>query len=201
MPDPNAAYRRYNERNKRLARRLSLLRAYADRVLDVGAGAGHVAESIRDELRATVVCVEADLVAVKRLTQLGFEVHSSIEEVRGSFDLILLIEVIEHLDDPLLLLRALREHLMPDGRIFLTTPCGRLRSGSIKTNAYDTPEHVQFFTERSLCTALLSAGFSAPRFVLINELYPEFGLFRRIGRQLRMLVRGPTHLVTFVGRA
>ena len=53
--------------------------------------------------------------------------------------------------------------------LFLTTPCGRMRTGSTNTNAYDTREHVQFFTERSLSAALARAGFGPFRFLVRNN--------------------------------
>ena len=119
--------------------------------------------------------------------------QSSLDECERDFDAILLIEVLEHMDSPVELLRALKSHLKPGGQLFLSTPCGELRWGSRRTNAYDTPEHIHFFTEKSLVLALNLAGFTKICFRTVLAMYPyEWDLLSRS----RALLRGMTRLVS-----
>jgi 2-polyprenyl-3-methyl-5-hydroxy-6-metoxy-1,4-benzoquinol methylase len=121
---------------------------------------------------------------------------------------VLLIEVIEHVADPVDFLGGLRKHLDPEGQIFLTTPCGELRNGSRATNAYDTPEHVQFFTEKSLRLTVKKAGFRDITYEYIDALYPRstsvlsLATFKRfatrIARPIVATLQGPRHLTGFI---
>jgi SAM-dependent methyltransferase len=175
-------------------------------VLDFGSGAGHIAHALRNRVRS-VTCVEADGEAQAWLRQNGLDLRESLAACDGDYDAALLVEVVEHLEDPIAVLRELRCHLAPSGNVFLTTPCGETRVGDHRTNAYDTPEHVQFFTERSLSLAARAAGFHSIRFVWLPQLYPEParpGLRRAISavrRQLMPLlsrIRGHSHLVAYL---
>jgi 2-polyprenyl-3-methyl-5-hydroxy-6-metoxy-1,4-benzoquinol methylase len=120
----------------------------------------------------------------------------------------LLIEVIEHVPDPVGFLDHLKRCLDLEGQIFLTTPCGELRNGSRATNAYDTPEHVQFFTEKSLRLAIKKAGFRDITYEYIDALYPRntsvlsSATFKRfatkIARPILATIQGPRHLTGFI---
>jgi len=103
---------------------------------------------------------------------LGFRIHDSIQDLNETFGAITLIEVIEHMSDPVSTLRYVRHLLHQEGKLFLTTPCGQRESGIRNTNAYDTPEHVQFFTQKSLELCAVRAGFRSIQLERISELYP-----------------------------
>ena len=101
----------------------------------------------------------------------------------GRYDVVTAIEVIEHLPDPLLLLRACRRLLRPGGLVFLTTgnaaPHRDLRRWS-----YVYPEvHVSFFEPRTLERALTLTGFRPERrgFVPGFEKIIRFKLLKRLG--------------------
>jgi SAM-dependent methyltransferase len=175
-------------------------------VLDFGSGSGHVALAVRERVGA-VTCVEADEGAQRWLRSQGLDLRAGLAECDRRYDAALLVEVIEHLDDPVGFLAALRGHLAPGGQVFLSTPCGETRLGDRRTNAYDTPEHVQFFTERSLARAALAAGYSTPRLVHLPELYPaapgllgalRHGLRHQLAMPLLNALRGYAHLVGYL---
>ena len=110
--------------------------------------------------------------------------------------------------DPVDFLDRSRKCLDPKGQIFLTTPCGELRNGSRTTNAYDTSEHVQFFTEKSLRLAIKKAGFRDITYEYIDALYPRstsvlsLATFKRfaanIARPILATLQGPRHLTGFI---
>jgi 2-polyprenyl-3-methyl-5-hydroxy-6-metoxy-1,4-benzoquinol methylase len=116
-----------------------------------------------------------------------------------------MIEVIEHVPDPVELLSELHRKLKPGGTIFLTTPCGRLRSGNRKTRAYDRAEHIHFFTERSLQAACRRAGLQEIDFEFVAAMYPlPTGAISKLAARmkhavsrLRAATEGHRHLVGF----
>jgi cyclopropane fatty-acyl-phospholipid synthase-like methyltransferase len=182
------------------------------RLLDVGAGSGHLARNLKKRLPGIeIVCVEKSESFRNQLARQGFSAVASLDSIssKHTFDAVLLIEVIEHVPDPVGFLEHLRRHLDLEGRIFLTTPCGELRNGSRDTNAYDTPEHVQFFTEKSLRLAVEKAGFRNIHYEYIEALYPRstsalsLATYKRLAmksaRPILARFQGPRHLTGFIG--
>ena len=155
-------------------------------------------------------CVEESETLRDRLERQGFTVSKNLDLIPSdrSFDAVLLIEVIEHVANPVDFLGRLRKCLDPEGQIFLTTPCGELRNGSRATNAYDTPEHVQFFTEKSLRLAVKKAGFRDIRYEYIEALCPRstsalsLATYKRLAmksaRPILARFQGPRHLTGFI---
>ena len=203
----------YAERNERLVAfwKDSRFVTQDSRLLDVGAGSGHLARSLEKRLPGIqILCVEESESLRNQLGRQGFAVAENLDSISSnrSFDAVLLIEVIEHVPDPVDFLDHLRRHLDLEGRIFLTTPCGELRNGSRATNAYDTPEHVQFFTEKSLRLAVKKAGFRDITYEYIDALYPRstsvlpFATFKRLAtktaRPILARFQGPRHLTGFI---
>lgn len=202
IAEPDSVATEYSERNVRLIRRLLTdgVLPTKGRVLDFGAGSGHFASALRDASGVTITCVEAEPASRARLKAHGFPTYVSLSEVQGSFDAVILTEVVEHVEDPVAILAALRSHLRDGGTMFLTTPCGETRARSTKTNAYETREHVHFFTERSLANAVKKAGFSTLKLRVLNEMYPHtrLSVVKDMLRPLRAALFGHRHLIGFV---
>jgi SAM-dependent methyltransferase len=69
----------------------------------------------------------------------------------GQFDIITLIEVIEHITDPVPFLKSVAALLAPGGTLFVTTGNAEPQLKSFFKLAYVLPEiHVSYFTPRSL---------------------------------------------------
>jgi 2-polyprenyl-3-methyl-5-hydroxy-6-metoxy-1,4-benzoquinol methylase len=181
------------------------------RLLDVGAGTGHLVRSVKSRLpEIEIHCVEESAPLREQLDHQGISVSQNLDAIASdrSFDAVLLIEVIEHVSDPVGFLARLRGLLASKGRIFLTTPCGELRNGRRTVNAYDTPEHVQFFTEKSLRRAVEKAGFRGITFEYIEALYPRspnalsLAAFKRlaknVARPFLSTLQGHRHLTGFI---
>jgi cyclopropane fatty-acyl-phospholipid synthase-like methyltransferase len=166
----------YAARNKILANRLvdiGLLTPRS-RILDIGSGLGHIMSAVRERLQdCRITCVEAAPKSIEHLHRNKFEVIEDFASLGGTgpYDLIFMVEVIEHLDDPVAVLSLCHSLLAAGGSIFLTTPCGELRWGSHSTAAYEIREHVQFFTPRSLCLAAKNAGFDSVKYLDMREFY------------------------------
>lgn len=96
--------------------------------LDVGCGAGLLAEPLA-RLGAKVTGVDAapevikvgrEHAAAQRL-EIDYRV-GAVEELAGQFDLVISLEVIEHVADPGEFLKALAARLAPNGLLILSTP-------------------------------------------------------------------------------
>jgi SAM-dependent methyltransferase len=105
--------------------------------------------------------------------------YRSLDEVRGTFDLILLVEVIEHLGfaEGLSLLAKLRELLAPGGRLLLTTP-----NTAHPTQYWQDPTHRTAWAYDFLGAVCLELGYVDLRcFRLLNAKLPAFVATRALG--------------------
>lgn len=158
------------ERARLLKPRLE--RSGARTVLDAGCGAGAlVAELTEGGLTATGLDVSGRAIeaAARAHPECRFVRHS-LEEVpwpvdRGSFDVVVSFEVIEHLLRPRRLLEGAHEALRPGGHLALTTPYhGLLKNLAVTVLAFDRHfavegDHVRFFSDAALRRLLAETGF------------------------------------------
>lgn len=138
--------------------------AKSGRLLDVGCGGGAFLQRMRDA-GWRVTGTEPDPNAAARLRdRLGFPVFSSVEEVESRperFDLITLSHVIEHVSDPLAILRQLAALLTPNGQLLITTPNVKGLGARLFGPAWrglEPPRHFNVFSPQSLAEAVRSAG-------------------------------------------
>lgn len=206
-PDPDAMLNVFAERNRRLINfwQKSGFLGTESKLLDFGAGPGHILRSVAAQLpNVSINCIEADATASKYLKSLNFNVFNDLSESTvGGYDAVLLIEVIEHVNDPVDLLRKLKSRLSPSGKIFATTGIGETRSGSRNTHIYDTPEHVHFWTENSFDVCCSKAGLAyTPAPAPAGYMYPRanwaIGLLRETAYTVRDVFMGRHHLVGFL---
>nr|WP_297425908.1 class I SAM-dependent methyltransferase [uncultured Actinotalea sp.] len=147
------------------------------RVLDVGCATGYLGAALK-ERGCTVSGVEIDPEAAVRAREVLDEVVvADLASVRltehfepGSFDVVVLGDVLEHLTDPLRLLRDARDVLVPGGSVVISLPNvshadvrlallqGRWRYGD---RGLLDRTHVVFFTVDSLLRLLAAAGLVA----------------------------------------
>jgi 2-polyprenyl-3-methyl-5-hydroxy-6-metoxy-1,4-benzoquinol methylase len=142
------------------------------RVLDVGCSAGALAAELSAR-GAVVDGIDSDPVAAQEATQHCRKVVvGDLETMQFDFDeeydVIVLADVLEHLRDPIALLRRLRPHLAPGGRVVVSTP--NIANWSMRllhlAGRWEYAErgimdrtHVHFFTRRSLLRAMAAAGY------------------------------------------
>ena len=137
------------------------------RLLDVGCGNGGFLIFARSA-GWDVVGLDLDPKAVKAARSQGLDVRGGnldvIDPDRDSFDGITLGHVIEHVHDPISVLRQCHALLKPCGWIWLDTPNveaqGHRRYGSTWRDL-DPPRHLVLFNRESLFLALENAGFQA----------------------------------------
>jgi 2-polyprenyl-3-methyl-5-hydroxy-6-metoxy-1,4-benzoquinol methylase len=146
---------------------LDMIRRYADnpRVLDVGAGNGYFVWLARTERgwRADGLEIsEAEAQFARETFNVEF-LPTTLDALTDQYDVITSFNVLEHVTDPLGLLRSMNSHIRPGGHLLLTTPnpsCihRRLR-GLQKWGMVAPPHHINLFTRRALTEALEQTGF------------------------------------------
>jgi SAM-dependent methyltransferase len=142
------------------------------RLIEIGTGAGFF---LKAAVRAGFDAYGLDLstaAAAYARTTLGLRViETSAEEMpfdAGYFDAAAMFEVIEHLRDPLGVVRAARRALKPGGRLILSTPNLDALSRRVLGDEWavlSPAEHLYYFTETTLRAMLLKGGFGSVRFV------------------------------------
>ena len=165
----------YGERNERL---LKLLlnwlknKNYPITFLDYGAGNAHVSRTFKKVLdtKVKIYCLEANPAFQDLYQKYGLIQIATPNELKEKIDFIYMIEVIEHLEDPIATMKQLRQSLNKNGSIFLSTPLGTRIENA--TNAYDTPSHLHFFSKKSFNLMLNKSGFTEIIFKHYSEMYP-----------------------------
>lgn len=138
------------------------------RILDVGCGDGFHLGLLRDFGSASwrLVGVDPDQRATSRAQANGFDAHLGTVESAdlgdASFDLVLLIQTIEHVADPGAVLRRIRTLLRPGGRLLVVTDnTGSLDFTIFKRRhwgGYHFPRHWHLFNEGALRRLASASG-------------------------------------------
>lgn len=99
-------------------------------ILDVGCGNGALTLPLAS-CGHTVLGIDISAEAIEKargvnvFDNVSFEVRNLIESpLNMQFDVIICSEVLEHLSNPVPLIRAMEHELKPDGRLFITVPNG-----------------------------------------------------------------------------
>jgi SAM-dependent methyltransferase len=146
------------------------------RLLDVGSGKGAFLAAARDA-GWDVLGVEfaAEAAEAARAT-FGIDVIvGDFLAIRplGTFDVVTMWHVLEHVRDPMGALVHAADSLKPDGRLVVSVPnieSLQARLGGEDWFHLDLPRHLFHFTPRSLATLVEGAGFRVER---IGYLYPQ----------------------------
>jgi SAM-dependent methyltransferase len=140
-----------------------------NRWLDVGCGAGTLL-SAASELGWTAVGTELSPPAVDAARVAGLDMRlgelAALGFAPGEFDVVSLVEVLEHVPEPRTLLAEVTPLIRPGGALYLTTPHVRgidARLLGSDWGAVAPPEHLQLFSVRGMRSALESCGLRVRR--------------------------------------
>lgn len=134
-------------------------------LMDVGCGTGATVALAR-QLGWDAQGIEMDSAAADAAGKAGLKVHEGgyelLREHTRAFDCITCSHVIEHVFNPVDMVRAIHESLKPGGRLLLATP-------NVKSDVHqyfgrfwrglEAPRHLTMFTEATLITLLQENGF------------------------------------------
>jgi SAM-dependent methyltransferase len=139
------------------------------RVLDVGGGSGHLLTLARDASTSVVETHEVDISedARARAEADGHVFHNTrIEDFtpHGTFDLVIMLNLIEHVADPRAVLHAVHGLLSDQGRLIVKTPntdtldCRLFRRHN--WGGFHCPRHFVLFTKPGLVALAEDCGFA-----------------------------------------
>ena len=166
------------QRQTRLGRRL--------RILEVGCGTGSnlallqrfgTVDAIEPDDPARTLATQRSGIAVK-----GGLLPDGVQLEDGAYDLIVLLDVLEHIPDDLGTLAALRAKLAPGGKLLVTVP-----AAPWMWSAHDhAHHHHRRYTARSLTDVFQAAGFQVRYRSHFNTvLFPLIAAARIAGKLLK----------------
>jgi hypothetical protein len=158
-------------------------------VIEVGCGAGEILVQLSKQLGPSSILKGYDIsphaiqIAAKKETEQLHFFHGDFTKVySGEVDLILVIDVIEHVDDVYSFLRALR----PAGRHFifhipLDLSCRTILKPHVMLQQRTSVGHIHYFTEETALWLLRDTGYTINHFIYTK---PEIDLQKpRSGKQ------------------
>lgn len=142
------------------------------RMLDIGCGSGYTA-SLFAQNGWSVTGVEfSNDTAVHARETYNIDVVTTVSELEGPFDLILVNHVLEHYFEPKKLLDECSRLLSPTGRLIIAVPnfsSFQSRFGRESWFHRDLPIHLFHFTEGGLAKLLTSSGY-----VLVSRSHADW---------------------------
>ena len=121
--------------------------------LDIGCSSGELIKSVAEGKGKSFRSAGVDLDPT--WTGGVANLYSTIDEVRGKYDLITMIHILEHLNKPKEMLRKVKDRLSPGGVLLIEVPNRRAYLA-----AYAIPNHVVAYDLVSLGKLVVNSGFS-----------------------------------------
>jgi len=177
------------------------------RILDFGSGTGELVSTLSNKGFDVDGIEYSKNAIIEANHKYGIKLKSSIDDLDRSgegYDVILVVEVIEHLCDPVKLMSSLITHLKPGGIIYLTTPnLFGLKARIHKSNWIEAvkPFHLILFNFNVLSSVLKKSGYgdvrnlrfspltvSSPAKIIFHRVLQSIGLYGG----LRVIARKPS---------
>jgi SAM-dependent methyltransferase len=170
------------------AGRIARIRSFADahfeagkavRLLDVGAGLGVFPYAVKQAgWRCTAIDPDARAVAHMR-DHVGVEaVVGDFMEIEGlgQFDIVTFNKVLEHVEDPVAMLRRAQQFLAPGGLVYLELPDGEMAAQAGAGREEFFVEHLHVFSFISMAMLADRAGFRPIAIERLQEPSTKFTL-------------------------
>ena len=126
------------------------------RVLDIGSGLG-VVPYVLSQLGFSVDCVEKNTDSVGFLYGLGLHCYKDLPD--KPYDMVTLVHVLEHIEQPDWFLQDVRKNIMPAGRLFIEVPDSKAFRYLPKEHDDFNSCHVYSFNPSGLIRVVERNGF------------------------------------------
>lgn len=144
---------------------IAMLPARTGTVLDAGCGRGELLDALR-ACGLPAKGVDISSAAVEKVRHLGLEAEAldiEKDKIEGSFDAITCLEVLEHLEEPLTVLKKLARSVRPGGHIIVSLPNEGNFYHGIKNFFAPNPAHLHRFNHGKALELFESAGLLVRR--------------------------------------
>lgn len=184
-PDYEATREQRSLQERGVLNRLSIKPPFSGRrLLDVGAGSGILVEEAH-AMGFDAVGIEPSRNLQAKAAELGLPVYHGVlphPEVQGPFDVITLIDVIEHVPNPVEILESVTELLAPHGIFVVVTPDRKSVAARIMQSKWwhYRVAHIGYFDPATLARALREAGMTETALRRPSWYFPGDYLFRRV---------------------
>jgi len=154
------------------------------RILEIGCGTGHNLPMLAafGSVEAIEIDPAAREIASARLgSPVGAAPLPELSGVdRGAFDLIAVLDVVEHIEDDVAALKAMATCLKPGGKILITVPAHQWM-----WSAHDVVNHHhRRYSKKTLLAAIRAAGLNPGKLGYFNSLLFPLAAAARIGGRL-----------------
>jgi SAM-dependent methyltransferase len=177
------------------------------RLLDIGCWVGFLLAEARERGWEVVGVEPSRVAAAYARDALGLPVHEgellTADLPEGTFDAVVLGDVIEHLPDPAGALERITRLLRPGGVVHLTLPdAGSALARRMGRRWWSViPTHVQHFTRASVCALLRRAGFEPLAVTTAPKTFSVRYYLARLGGYSPALARALVAAATRAGVA
>ena len=130
------------------------------RWLDYGCGNGGLVQYVRSMTDCDIVGYDEGWIVEKAIGY-GIPIIRKKEQFESSkYDIVTAIEVLEHVEYPLVVLEEIKNILSPGGLFFFTTGNAQAHQKNLLEWSYFSPEiHISLFEPETMKFALMEAGF------------------------------------------
>lgn len=126
-----------------------------DRVVDFGCGGGFLLSNLRCKEK---IGVEINAVARQHCETLGLRCLTSVDEIPDQWaDTIISNHALEHVLDPIGILKVLKSKLRPGGKVVFIVPCERIDTKFVANNR---DQHLFTWSPLNLGNLFTAAGYS-----------------------------------------
>jgi len=140
-------------------------------VVEIGCGSGHLARILAMRAAQVRLYEPNRNLRPEMLAEANIQLHQGLftsDDARDPADLVICRQVLEHVADPLALLRIIRKALRPDGRVYLEVPDAAFIEAHASFSDLHQ-QHVQYFTIGNLIRLARAAGLHPWRVLSIKD--------------------------------